>query len=137
MTQQLSEKRAADRKKMAEIVSKIIVDCGATFESPEGPGFCGPHEIFLEITAPGGLNLTVDFDGQSCQPDVHVLSWHMNNSRSTKRLNNSTFGGNVNQFHFHKATYVAYGFDDLCAQLRKGLLMAKDGSAYLPDLVAA
>jgi hypothetical protein len=127
-----SERRAADRKKMATAIEQLVVECGSTFTREEGGAYPGPHVININITSPGGLELTVDFDGKSPQPNVHVLSWHMG-FKANKRLNNATFCGDVNQAHFRKATYVARGFDDLCVQLRAGLLMCKDGTAYLPD----
>lgn len=128
----LSERRAGDRNKMAAAIEQLVVECGASFIRATGEDDPGPNEININVTAPGGLRLLVDFDGKSAQPDVHVLSWNMSFD-STKRLNNATFGGDVNSIHFRKATYVARGFEDLCTQLRAGLLMAKDGSAYLPD----
>lgn len=129
----LSEKRAADRTTMADAVAALVLECGATYEREDHPD---RREVWLDIKAPGGLELTVDFDGNSIQPDVHVLSWHMNHE-SPNKLNDATFGGNVNPHHKCKATYIARGFDDLCMQLRSGLLMAKDGTAYLPNTVPA
>ena len=127
----LSESRAPDRKKMAAAIEQLVVECGSTFTRQEGGSYPGPQCISIYIEAPQGLNLRVNFDGKSPQLNVYVLSWNMA-SRATRLLNNATFGGNVNPHHFSKATYVAYGFDDLCRQLRSGLLRAKDGSAYLP-----
>lgn len=129
----LSEKRAGDRVKMANAIAELVVGCGATFEREDHPD---RREIWLKVTAPGGLQVTVDFDGNSIQPNVHVLSWHMH-YESKKLLNDATFGGNVNPHHKQKATYVAYGFDDLCHQLSLGLIKAKNGSAYLPEAVLA
>jgi hypothetical protein len=129
----LSEKRAADRKTMADAVAELVTACGATYKREDHPD---RREVWLDITAPGGLELTVDFDGNSIQPDIHVLSWHMSHE-SPNRLNNATFGGNVNPHHKCKATYIAEGFEDLCRQLTSGLLMAKDGTAYLPLPVPA
>lgn len=127
----LSEKRAADRSFMADAIEKLVTECGATFERL-APDCVGPHEIFIEVTAPGGLRVTVDFDGKSDTPNVHWLAWHMHYD-SNKRLNNATFGGDVNANHKRKATYICQGFDDLCKQLRSGLMLAKDGTAYLPE----
>jgi hypothetical protein len=132
----LTERRAADRKTMADAVEKLILACGATCTRLEGGGYPGPRAIQLDLVAPGGLELSVDFDGDSCQPDVYVLSWHMG-LHATLRLNNATFGGDVNACHQRKATYIARGFDDLCTQLKAGLLMAQDGTAYLPEAASA
>lgn len=130
-TSELSERRAPDRAKMASAIEALVLECGATCERGKHGDIRGANVIKIYIKAAEGLELMVDFDGKSPQPNIHVLSWYMD-SNSTKRLNNSTFGGNVNPYHFQKATYVAYGFADLCKQLRAGLLMAKDGTAFLP-----
>jgi hypothetical protein len=123
---QLSERRAADRKEMAKRTEELVLECGATFEREENG-----REIRLEISAAQGLRVLVDFDGKSAQPDVHVLSWNIH-YESNARLNDATFGGNVNPHHKHKATYVAYGFDELCDCLRRGLTLAASGDAFLP-----
>lgn len=130
-TSTLSETRAADRKKMAAAIEQLVLECGSTFTRSEGGSYPGPHCVNINVSAPEGLNVRVSFDGKSWQPNVYVLSWNMGLD-ATRLLNSDTFGGSVNQHHFCKATYVAHGFDDLCRQLRSGLLMAKDGSAYLP-----
>lgn len=132
----LTERRAPDRKQMAAAVEQLITECGAAYTRLEGGGYPGPRAIQLDLVAPGGVELSVDFDGDSPQPDVYVLSWHMGFD-STRRLNNATFGGDVNPHHKCKATYIARGFEDLCAQLKKGLLMARDGRAYLPETASA
>ncbi|MDO8414830.1 MAG: hypothetical protein Q7S87_01315 [Agitococcus sp.] len=113
---------------MAETISTIAADCGATVTCE-----AGPREISLDVATPDGLQVCVEFDGRSLQPNIYVLSWHMD-FKSSKRLNPDTFGGNVNTCHFKKATYVAYGFEDLCDQFTFGLLLAKDGRAFLPEV---
>lgn len=135
-TKTLSESRAPDRQKMALSIEQLVAECGAAYERREGGDYPGPKAINIAIEGAGGLQLTVSFDGNSCQPNVYVMSWHMA-SGSDLKLNDATFGGSVNPHHKQKATYVAYGFDELCQLLRKGLMMAKDGSAYLPELLAA
>lgn len=134
-TKELSERRSADRKKMAAAVAALVIECGATADQEENGSYPGPQAIQLRVKAAQGLQVTVEFDGKSCQPNVYVLSWHMG-YKATARLNNSTFGGNVNPYHKQKATYVAHGFKDLCGQLKDGLLMAADGTAFLTDELA-
>lgn len=128
ITTSKTEKRKADREFMLAAVITMAERLGVAHEEREPLG----TEISTLLCAPGGLSVRVDFDGNSCQPDVHVLSWHMD-WKSEKRLNNGTFGGNVNPHHKQKATYIASGFEDLMAKLERGLTMAIDGSAYLPD----
>jgi hypothetical protein len=123
---QFTERRAADRKEMAKRIEALVLECGATFERKERG-----REIMLEVSAAQGLCVLVDFDGESIQPDVHVLSWNIH-YESNARLSNATFGGNVNPHHKQKATYVAYGFDELRECLRRGLMLAASGEAFLP-----
>lgn len=129
-TKPLSVKRTADRTRMALHAQELILACGATFERSEGGDYPGPRCVQLKVRAPGGLCVTVEFDGDSCQPDVYVLSWHIDIG-SDAQLSNAVFGGAVNPHHLRKATYIASGFEDLCAKLKSGLQKAADGSAYL------
>lgn len=135
-TKILSERRAPDRQKMALSLEQLVAECGAAYERRDGGASPGPKAVKLSIVGAGGLQLTVTLNGDSCQPNIYVMSWNMATGSDLK-LNDATFGGNVNPYHKQKATYVAYGFGELCQMLRKGLMMAKDGSAYLPELVAA
>jgi hypothetical protein len=123
---------------MATALETLITSCGATFERREGGTFPGPRCIRLYVTAAQGLCVGIHLDGNSSQPDVFVLSWHMA-SGATAELNDATFGGSVNKFHRRKATYVACGFEDLRRQLEVGLRLAADGRAFLPkpELIAA
>ena len=131
MKKTLSSSRKADRIFMAAALVALVKECGASCQVNPLDSYPGEREKKVVIDTPAGLELTVDIDGDSRQPDVYVLSWHMN-WQAEDRLNNATFGGDVNPHHFRKATYVAYGFDDLCRQLRKGLTMAIDRTAFLP-----
>lgn len=126
MSKVLSERRKADREEMAKGVEALLDELGIEHEREE----MGPREIYIRITAPRGLCLTVDFDGDSWQPDVHVLSWHMDMD-SDAQLSDARFGGNVNPHHKHKATYIAAGYDDLLVKLRRGLELAISGEAFL------
>lgn len=128
----LSERRQADRSKMATLIEALVVECGASCTREAGGTYPGPNVIHVDVKGARGLEVTVALDGKSCQPDVHVLSWHMD-LQSSARLDNATFGGSVNRYHQRKATYVAYGFTDLHQQLKRALLLAKDGTAFLPE----
>lgn len=136
MSQELSERRAADRRKMAEAVSALALQYDCKVERTEGGTYPGPRCIKLGIEAPGGLCVTVELDGNSVQPDVHVLSWHMALGVDA-RLEPQVFGGNVNPHHFRKATYVAEGFRDLMFKLESGLALCQDGSAYQTPMAQA
>jgi len=127
---ELSERRAADRKKMAALLEQVITECGATFERREGGQFPGPRNIRLEVSAAQGLQVAVNLNGDSRRPGTYLLSWNMEIG-ATAELNDATFGGSVNPHHRHKASYVAHGFDDLCVQLKRGLDLAASGEAFI------
>ena len=121
-----TEKRKADRLAMAAELETLIVASGAQYEREDNCSYY-PQAIRLHITANKGLQLTVDLDGKSCQPDVHVLSWH--GLRGDDKLNSHTFGS-VNTFHWGKATDVAYGFDALCSTLEDRLAKVQSSAAF-------
>lgn len=135
MAQQLTERRKADRAKMADMVHALALEMGAAATIEHQPfGEIHPHMIAVQIRTDRGLCLTVDFDGESCQPDVHVLSWHTALDVDTCLAD--AFGS-VNQSHYSKATDVAHGLDSLLAVLRQKLAMCADGSAYSAEREAA
>lgn len=127
MTKPLSSRRKADRETMANAVIALATRLGASAERDEV--FADdPLRIFVRIQAPGGLCLTVEFDGENSYPDTHVLSWHMSTT-SDNRLN-PDYWPCLNTVHFHKATDVAEGFDALCQVLETRLTALADGRAY-------
>lgn len=112
---------------MAQLVIEMAQKCGAQAELD--PNFVDhPHEIWVRIRAPGGLLLTLDFDGRSPQPDTHVLSWHMYWD-SMNELE-PYFWTHVNTVHYCKATDVCEGLDDLLITLKRRLTACVDGTAY-------
>jgi hypothetical protein len=129
-TLNLSETRRRDRMIMATALESLITQCGAGWQRREGGTYPGAQCIQLQVNAARGLCVRVSLNGESCQPNIYVLSWHMQ-SGSKAQLNQATFGGAVNPYHRQKATYVAFGFADLCAQLKSGLMKAADLSAFL------
>lgn len=118
----LSERRKADRIAMANGIKEIAIKHGAICEVDEVP-----DEIHITATHPGGLQLTFWLERKSCQPDVHVIPWHIN-YESDARL--SPAFGSVNPHHFRKATHVAYGWKALATEIDRGFAAAADGSAY-------
>lgn len=128
MSATLTERRKADRQKMADRVHAIAAHHGATVtRENEGECFLGPRAVLITIEAARGLRVGIDFDGASPQPDVHVLAWHIapgSDARLSPRF------GNINPYHQRKCTTVAYGIDALCRELADKLTMARDGSAF-------
>ncbi|HDZ74085.1 MAG TPA: hypothetical protein ENH55_15270 [Aurantimonas coralicida] len=126
----LTEKRKSDRAVMASRLAASAESFGAqvTIE-PEGSSSISPREVFVSIRGARGLSVTIDFDGRSVQPDIHVVAWHM--ALDSDACLSDRFG-NVNPVHFHKSTAVAEGFDALLAVIARGLIMARDGTAFCP-----
>jgi hypothetical protein len=120
----LTERRASDRAEMAAQVRALCAELGATVTDSD---FAGPREIALEIAHKGGARIGLDFDGGSCQPDIHVACWNIQ-SGSDARFSDAF--GDINPYHFRKSQFVARGFDALLNRLRFDLGMLNDGTGY-------
>lgn len=131
----LTERRKGDRAKIAEAVRALAVELGCAAEIDTAPfGEMSPRMIMVRIRTDRGLQLHVDLDGDSTQPDVHVLSWHMAHDVDTRLAD--AFG-DINPFHHSKATDVARGTEALLATIRRRLEKCADGSAYSAEREAA
>lgn len=133
---ELTMTRKADRAKMAVIIADLARSLGAeAVIHPDDPnGLYDGRLTRVAVTAARGLKVSVDFNGKSWQPDIYVLSWHMD--LDTDACLDDSFG-NINPFHFRKATYTADGFEHLKEQLSRGLRKAADGSAFNAEREAA
>lgn len=129
-TKPLTEKRAADRKCMADTLQKLVLSLGGNVERTQ----ITPRCEMLDITGAQGLSAYIDFDGDSSQPDVHVIGWCVRHPSDAKLA--PSFG-DVNPHHHRKATHVAYGFEALRQEIERGLTAAKDGSAFQKPAEAA
>lgn len=124
----LSERRKADRETIASAVHALALECGASSEIDRAPfGDMCPRMVMVNMQI-AGVSLHLDFDGDSPQPDVFVLSWRVDRG-SDKRLAELP-GWSVNPYHFHKATDIAEGFDELKAILMARLIALADGTAF-------
>lgn len=127
-----TERRKADRKRMADALAALAAHHGATV-SREIFGYDNGREEHVSF-ALNGLSLHLDFDGSSCQPDVHVCAWIID-SGSERELSakfGRTVRAEVNPCHRRKCTAVAYGFADLYADVDAALRYAADESAFQP-----
>lgn len=124
-TTTLTERRKADRLEMARRLEAVAAQHGACAESVAARW--GARCVTVDIQAGQGLRVSVDLDGESLQPDVHVIPWCIG-AGSNARLAPSF--GDVNPHHRRKATHVAYGWDALAAEIERGLAAAADGSAF-------
>lgn len=138
MSAPLTERRKADRAKMVEGVRALAEELGIAATIRDRPyEDMFPQRVDCQISHARGLCLTVDFDGKSCQPDVHVLSWHMDwrvgreDGPPDVWLEPAYWGRDrLNTHHFHKATDVAHGYAALLTLLRGRFEALNDGRAY-------
>jgi hypothetical protein len=128
----LSVARAKDRETMAARLEAIAVKTGA--EIVRDVIMTHGRAIWLHVSTPRGLDVTIDLDGDSGQmrEGTFVLAWHMG-LRSDDRLTDAfgcVAGGSINPFHRRKCTTVNYGFEAMCAAVEKALMMAMNGEAF-------
>jgi hypothetical protein len=128
----LNVARAADREAMARRLEQVIREAGATVE--RDPLMTRDREIWLNVTAPQGLAVTIDLDGDSRQQrdNVFVLGWHIGTG-STAQLSEMfgrAAGGGINPHHFAKCTAVSYGWPALLQNVRDALYLANTGEAF-------
>ncbi len=123
MTVAFAQTRKADRETMAARLADVARAAGATVTvEPERDRL-----IYVNVTAPGGLSATVDFDGD--YPETWCVPWFLPAAIGAT-LASSFAPGRVNPYHRRKATLFAADFDGLLALVVKGVRMAVDGSAY-------
>lgn len=131
----LSETRKKDRQTIAELVCALLTELKVEHSwTREGFDECYKKAQVIKIDGPRGLRLQIELDGESCQPNVHVLPWHFSSKSNTCFANK--FGA-INQHHYRKATLVAYGTDGLLHHLREQLTMALDGTGFSDEREAA
>lgn len=126
MTDKLNVSRAADREQMAMAILELMkLETGWT----AAVELMGNREVWVSLKGPRGLSLTIDLDGDSRQQrqGTFVLSWH--GVRKPHKLARS-FAPSVNEYHWHKATDICEGFDDVLATLQTRMASAVDGSAF-------
>ena len=124
----LTERRKADRETMMAGVEALLQRLKVPYRHDElNLSIICPRRVSIELMFPRGLRLTVNFNGDSPQPDVFVLSWHV----STKsRACLSDIFDSINNYHFQKATDIATGYERLLWKLESRILAVQDGSAF-------
>lgn len=127
----LTEKRKADRAKMAAMVQELCLELGATVEREERN-----REIHLRIEL-GAATVGIEFDGGpfNSQPDVFCMPWNVNR-RSDKRFSPAfgrAVGATVNESHGRKCMGFADGIDALLVRLRATMECVNRGEAFLKD----
>jgi hypothetical protein len=127
----LTERRKADRAKMANELASRLREAGAVVEiEPEGSSSICPRRVMLRVSVTDGVRtatIGVDFDGQSCQPDTHVATW---NTQDRACFSDAMKGWTLNQFHFGKATRVCEGFEALASELVCDVMRLASGEGF-------
>lgn len=126
----LTEKRKADRIKMATILHDNVVAAGGTCEIVDWAKKFGhpSRRIMCEIVAPGGAEIWVSFDGDTSQPDTYVATW---NTRGKLWINPAM--GPVNPHHWSKLNRVGYGFEHLVNIILNDIETFASGDGYLSE----
>jgi hypothetical protein len=122
----LNVARAKDREAMAKLVT-ALVQPPWTWERRDG--LWSPREVTIELIGPRGLKVCVEFNGDSKQDHegTFILSWH--GVEDPHKLARS-FAPSVNEYHWHKATDVCDGLQNLLDVLKTRMASAVDGSAF-------
>lgn len=130
-----TERRKADREAMAKHVIELAVQRGASVSVNEI--MTRDRRIQVDIEGSQGITLSVDFDGESWQPDTFVLTWNIASRFDTRfgyGIIRCGAARSVNDCHHQKATAVADGFLDLCGVVIAGLDAAASGEAFDDEL---
>ena len=118
--------RKKDRAEMAHLLTELVVQKGATCATE--PNLGGSRGFTVKIKAARGLSVSVDFYGDSGQPNAYVLSWYIGVGHTAKLQ--ADFAPSVNSHHFRKATDIAYGFEELLTTIAYRLDSANSGEAF-------
>lgn len=135
MTRNLSVSRAKDREAMALRLEHIVKQTRS--DVSRDTEFASAREIKLRISAPRGLAVTIDLDGESRQQreGVFVLAWGIFEGADRSARLSDEFGraanGPVNAHHRTKCTAVNYSFEALCDNVERALAFADDGRAFM------
>lgn len=124
-TRHLTERRADDREAMARILAEIAESAGAKAIRPAP---FAPRQVRLAIEVPGGAYLPLCFEGDNGRySDMYVPTW---NVRTSSLYAFADAMGDINRFHFAKASRVAHSFGELCDVVRRDLAILLSGRGY-------
>lgn len=125
----LSETRKKDREVMAGELDALCLKHGVPSRFIREFLGC-PSAIAVEINGPHGLSATIDFSGESVQPNIYVVSWHFRFLMTEgDHVIAPGFAPDINPHHKRKATDVCRGFPDLMARMEIRLASMVAGTA--------
>lgn len=122
----LNVAREKDRKIMASIVVGLIQPPWVWVRSDR---LWSPREVAIDLAGPRGLKVRVEFNGDSKQDREGTFLLHWHGVQEPYKLARS-FAPSVNECHWHKATDVCDGLEDLLETLKQRMASAVDGSAF-------
>ena len=128
----IQETRKADR---AWVIAALTAMCDAYgIDHGTELHFLGnSRAIAITITGPRWLEVTIDLDGDSPQPDVYVLSWHISFDAPPEERKGQIiakgFAQDRNEYHRRKATDICHGARELLVTMEKRLIDMKSGKA--------
>lgn len=128
----LSERRKGDRVRMAGMVIDAVKALGAEAEiDAQWLQMC-PREIMVRVTV-GNAKVSIDFDGSSPQPDVHVCTWNLEYEavRAGVRYSPAFCAPSSWPGAHHKASRVCYGIDAVLEMLRLDIPKIQAGAALV------
>lgn len=129
--QKLTEKRSADRVKMARLVELLAIEHGWKAEYSE---FNTSLETRIDLTGPRGLSVGVEFESKNAMPDNYCLAWHFALASDDTAFLSDAFGryqgSSINGTHRRKCTAFAKGIDTLLDKLDMAMQMARDNTAF-------
>ncbi len=129
----LTEARKADRAAMAKALVALAESHGAACTvTPEGSDSYRKRRAAVTINAPRGLDVTIDFDGESPQPNIFVNAWHMGLETDARLALGRFPNGDVNPHHQSKCTTVSHSFDALLDHV--GIVLTRANTGDLFDL---
>ena len=85
-----------------------------------------PRRLAVDLHLARELRLTLDFDGDSPQPDCYLLSWYVMRSSACP----ADIFDSVNLYHYQKATDIIHDYQGLLWLLESRLLAVQNGSAF-------
>lgn len=135
MAYRLRETRAADREKMMQEIEALATRLQWRHERDQD--MCNGKQLWLHLSGPRGLDVTVDFDRASWMPDNYCLAWHIDYKDETDAQLSDNFAryqAGADYFkgshHRKKCTTFAAGIDTLLDKLQVAMEMANGTSPY-------
>lgn len=111
---------------MADMTAAAVAAADAQATCTRKVSTLDPRGLRVEIVGARGLAVGITIAPRP--RNSWVLSWHLSTESRDAKLR-ADFG-NVNPYHFGKATHVADSFAELLTKIGHGLTLARSGEAF-------